>query len=336
MTTSVAGNANILVITGTGANVSGTLSVSGKSNLGPASNVIITGGTSGYVLQTDGLGNLSWVAQSGGGGGTANIPIYDEGNLLTSAVSSINFVGSGVLATAASNAVTVTIPGNPSALFVDNFTGTGSQTAFTLSVYPLSVNNTLINIDGVEQLRSAYSVSGTTLTFTAAPSNGSKIEVTTVLATSAANSSLVTRSYTGNGVQNTFTVTNGVQESGILVTENGLLQFPTTDYTVSGTSLIFATPPANGIAIQVRELNTATANGTGPATATTDTFTGDGSTTSFALSVTPPSEDWTVVNYNGAILLKSDYSVANNLLTISSAPSNGSKLEVTTYTQLGG
>ena len=36
----------------------------GVSNLGPISNVKITGGTNGYVLQTDGTGNLSWNAQS--------------------------------------------------------------------------------------------------------------------------------------------------------------------------------------------------------------------------------------------------------------------------------
>ena len=47
------------------------LSVVGKANLGPASNVIITGGENGYVLSTDGTGNLSWVEQTGGGGGGA-------------------------------------------------------------------------------------------------------------------------------------------------------------------------------------------------------------------------------------------------------------------------
>jgi hypothetical protein len=49
------------------ANIS-ALNVSGVSNLNSVSNVIITGGTNGYVLSTNGSGNLSWVAQSGGGG----------------------------------------------------------------------------------------------------------------------------------------------------------------------------------------------------------------------------------------------------------------------------
>lgn len=45
------------------------LNISGVSNLGPIGNVRITGGTNGYVLQTDGTGNLAWTAQTGGGGG---------------------------------------------------------------------------------------------------------------------------------------------------------------------------------------------------------------------------------------------------------------------------
>jgi hypothetical protein len=45
---------------------------SNTANLGSVGNVIITGGTNGYVLQTDGAGALSWTAQSGGGGGAGN------------------------------------------------------------------------------------------------------------------------------------------------------------------------------------------------------------------------------------------------------------------------
>ncbi len=94
---SAVGNANIVVVTGTGANINGTanvsgnlsagnisatsiagnlttaaqtnitslgtltgLNVNGTSNLGPNSNVIITGGVANAFLRTDGSGNLSW------------------------------------------------------------------------------------------------------------------------------------------------------------------------------------------------------------------------------------------------------------------------------------
>ncbi len=49
------------IIYGTDASLTGNLSVTGKSTLGNVSNVAITGGASGYVISTDGAGNLSFV-----------------------------------------------------------------------------------------------------------------------------------------------------------------------------------------------------------------------------------------------------------------------------------
>lgn len=61
---------------------------------------------------------------------------------------------------------------------VDIFSGTGSQTAFTLSGDPTTVNNTYVYISGVYQNKATYSLSTTTLTFTTAPPSGtSNIEV---------------------------------------------------------------------------------------------------------------------------------------------------------------
>ena len=62
--------ANLVV----GANVVGAVANATFSNSAggldaPVSNVSITGGTNGYVLQTDGAGSLSWTAQTGGNGG---------------------------------------------------------------------------------------------------------------------------------------------------------------------------------------------------------------------------------------------------------------------------
>ena len=46
-----------------------SLTVTGQTNLGNVANITILGGTANYVLSTDGVGNLSWVPQSNGGGG---------------------------------------------------------------------------------------------------------------------------------------------------------------------------------------------------------------------------------------------------------------------------
>jgi len=66
--------------------------------------------------------------------------------------------------------------------------------------------------------------------------------------------SYTTRNATGDGVTTDFTVTSGVTVDDVLVFENGICQKPTTDYTISGTTLTFSTAPANGVAIQIREL----------------------------------------------------------------------------------
>ena len=67
--------------------------------------------------------------------------------------------------------------------------------------------------------------------------------------------SYTTRNYTGDGSDTTFTVTNGATVDSVIVTENGVVQKPTTDYTILGTTLTFqGGAPADGVAIQIREL----------------------------------------------------------------------------------
>jgi hypothetical protein len=66
--------------------------------------------------------------------------------------------------------------------------------------------------------------------------------------------SSVTRTGTGDGSTTTFTVTNGTTVDNVLVMENGVTQAPTSDYTISGTTLTFGTAPASGVNIVVREL----------------------------------------------------------------------------------
>lgn len=56
---------------------------------------------------------------------------------------------------------------------VDYFSGNGSTTAFTLSIAPASVNSLSVQVSGVVQSPQTYTVSGTTLTFSAAPPTGS-------------------------------------------------------------------------------------------------------------------------------------------------------------------
>jgi hypothetical protein len=69
------------------------------------------------------------------------------------------------------------ITGISGAGLVENFTGTGSQTVFTLANAPVSENTTQVYINGVYQQKNTYTVAGTTLTFSAAPPYTASIEV---------------------------------------------------------------------------------------------------------------------------------------------------------------
>jgi hypothetical protein len=69
------------------------------------------------------------------------------------------------------------ITGISGAGLVENFTGTGSQTVFTLANAPVSENTTQVYINGVYQQKNIYTVAGTTLTFSTAPPYTASIEV---------------------------------------------------------------------------------------------------------------------------------------------------------------
>ena len=125
VTTSVGGVANILTITNTGANITGTLNVTGQSNLGNVGNVKITGGTNGFVLSTDGTGNLNWITQAAGSSqisnGNSNVRIATaNGNVTITAVGNTTMVVTG---TGANIAGYANITGNVNAPF---FIGNGS------------------------------------------------------------------------------------------------------------------------------------------------------------------------------------------------------------------
>lgn len=75
-------------------------------------------GNAGKYLKTDGS-VVSWDTPAGGG----SLTVSDEGSNLTTAATSIDFVGVGVVATNTSGAVTVTVAGSEQ---VDEFTASGT------------------------------------------------------------------------------------------------------------------------------------------------------------------------------------------------------------------
>jgi len=63
-----------------------------------------------------------------------------------------------------------------------------------------------------------------------------------------------TRAYTGDGSTVAYTITNGLTVNNVMVFLNGVFQRPTTDYTVSGTTLTFGSAPVAAEVIIIKEL----------------------------------------------------------------------------------
>lgn len=69
------------------------LAVSGLTDLGNVGNITITGGSAGYVLSTDGLGNLDWAIGGGGGNGTpGGVNTYVQFNDAGTFGGNVNFI----------------------------------------------------------------------------------------------------------------------------------------------------------------------------------------------------------------------------------------------------
>ena len=85
-------------------------------------------------------------------------------------------------------------------------------------------------------------------------------------------------------------------------------------------------------ALEVYNGSAWTAVGTGSSNKVLDTFTGNGSNTTFTLSVTPANEDAIMVFIDGAYQEKSDYVLTNNSLALDVAPLSGEKIAVHTTT----
>ena len=64
----------------------------------------------------------------------------------------------------------------------------------------------------------------------------------------------ITDTFTGDGSTTTQTINNGRNVNDVLVIVNGIILVPTTDYTISTTTLTFSTAPAASAEIQVRYL----------------------------------------------------------------------------------
>jgi hypothetical protein len=135
------------------------------------------------------------------------------------------------------------------AFVTDQFSGNGSTTAFTMSVAPANTASVLVAVSGVLQDPSTYSVSGTTLTFSAAPPSATGNISARYLGIPA--SGVTTTAYrtitefTATAGQTTFTPAS-YTVGFIQVYRNGVL-LGSADYTATnGTTVVLAVGATSG------------------------------------------------------------------------------------------
>src|SRR5210317_2053923 len=142
---------------------------------------------------------------------------------------------------------------NPTLTYTNGtFTGDGSTTTITIDS-GRAVDDVMVSQNGFLLVPTDdYTISGTTLTFTTAPTSGAEISVRYLPLAGA--SSYTNDTATGDGSTTAFTIDSGRSVEDVMVSVNGVLFVPSDDYTISGTTLTFSTAPASSAEISIRYL----------------------------------------------------------------------------------
>ena len=194
--------------------------------------------------------------------------------------------------------------------------GAIANTGVTSGTYGGSSNVAVITVNSAGQITS---VSNTSVTATAA---------------------IVTNvdTFTGNGSTVAFTLTQTPYNiNSTIVNINGATQQKST-YSLSGNIVTLTEAPRSGASIEITTLYNAGGSGTitGALVSTTDTFTGNGSSTAYTLSAIPSNTNYVFVNIDGVQQQRANYSLVGSTLTFTTAPPNTSKIEITSLTSASG
>jgi hypothetical protein len=175
------------------------------------------------------------------------------------------------------------------AFLTDTFSANGSGTVFTLSTAPANTNSILVAVSGVLQDPSTYSVSGTTLTFSAAPPAGTgniSVRFLGIPASGVTTTAYRTQTeFTATAGQTTFTPPS-YTVGFIDVYRNGVL-LGSADFTASnGTTVVLTNPATSGDLIETVSFLVSSVLNAIPATAgaVTTPYLLDGSVTQAKLS----------------------------------------------------
>ena len=282
------------------------IAVSGQSNIvaDAATDTLTFAAGSNITLTTNASSDTLTIAASGG-----EVTVQEEGSSLSTAATTLNFVGAGVTATGSGATKTITVP---------------QQDLFkTIAV---SGQGDVVADSATDTLTLAAG-SGISLTTDASTDT---VTITNSGSSSAASDTLKRFVYTTSSSTTAFSGSDDNSETlsytlgAVQVYLNGVLQKLTTDYAETNTSTITfvnAVPSGNVVEIVAFYRTIGTGN------SVVNQFTGDGSTTAFTVTTAPVSENNLLVYIDGVYQQKTDYAVSGTTLTMDTAPANGAIIE---------
>jgi hypothetical protein len=185
-------------ITMASASLTGTITlkaISSNGSVGTAGQLLASNGTSTYWINPPASTNVdaqyTWTNNH-----TFNALITIANTLAVTRISANGALGTnGQVLSSNSTGGLYWGTGGGTTVIRNAYTGNGSNTIFTLGASSSNSSFTLVFVDNVFQPTTEFSVSGTTITFTAAPDNGVPIEVVQ-LGTSITDTNTVTGSNT--------------------------------------------------------------------------------------------------------------------------------------------
>jgi len=238
------------------------------------------------------------------------------------------------------------------------YTANGTATVFAASYVRQNPEDVFVTVDGLDQRPTTdFTLNGANVVFGTAPDAGSSVMVRTfngLLGTNTASFDL--NSYTANGTATEFfSPSNEALLEDLLVTVNGVVQRPTTDYTLSAQTVSFGTAPVNNSTVAVRSIRSRVAQVTEQTNITYEfanntsidadvvdqnikiaTYTANGSVTLFAANTDSITLEKSIVSVNGILQRPTtDYTMSGNNVAFGNAPANNDIVSIREFNTAG-
>ena len=227
----------------TGANVTGTVSYASTANSVAVANVV-------------GIGNIATINRDGN---ASNI-LYGNGIFAAAPSSGTTYGDSNVASylptyTGNISAGNIIVSGN----ITDNNGDLNITTTSGGNINLIATSTGRVIIDGM--IWPGSDGLANYILQTDGSNNLSWVQQTGNATAVALNTAYVSRTYTGDGTTVNFGVSTNLTSTSVIVSLSGVVQTPTVDYNVSGTTLTFTTAPPNGVGINIREIGIPLAGG---------------------------------------------------------------------------